>query len=74
MSTAFGVAAAPGQTTGQRVGGIIGATIGAYAGGPAGAFYGYQISADIPGALDPSFDQLDEGAVSKHLNEGDSQV
>ncbi|WP_417703281.1 hypothetical protein [Pseudomonas sp.] len=74
MSTAFGVAAAPGQTTGQRVGGIIGAVIGAYAGGPAGAFYGYQISADIPGALDPSFDQLDQEAVFKHLSKGASQA
>ncbi|MNF53739.1 hypothetical protein D3C84_351400 [compost metagenome] len=64
----------PGQTTGQIIGSVVGATVGAFVGGPAGAFYGYQASAKISGALDPVPDQQDQGAVSKHLSEGGDQV
>lgn len=64
----------PGQTTGQIVSSVIGAAIGAAVGGPVGAFYGYQASAKISGALDPVPDQQDQGAVSKHLSGGAGQV
>lgn len=56
---------APGQTTGQRVFSIIGAVVGAYVGGPQGAIMGYQLSAQMPGMLDPVNEEADHGEAEK---------
>lgn len=69
QAAAFGMVAAPGQTTGQRIGGVIGAAIGAYVGGPVGAIQGYSIGADIPGILDPIPAPSEQEAAFKQLGE-----